>query len=191
MGDSWTFVAIDRETKLVLAHHVADRSLNAAYDFLGKLDSATTGRFQLTTDGWHGYTNSVPMTFGSRVDYAQLIKNYESEQETVRYSPAKIKSIEKVARFGSPDPAMISTSFVENWNLQLRMSSRRHTRLTNAFSKSRQHHVAMQNIFVAAYNFCRKHGALKKSPAMASGISNSIWSIKRLLNEAFPCRNEE
>ena len=181
MGDSWTFVAIDRESKLVLAHHIADRSLDASYDFLTKLANATTGEFQLTTDGWHGYTNAVPMTLGRRVHFAQLIKNYESEQETVRYSPAKIKSIEKVVRFGSPDPAMISTSFVENWNLQLRMSSRRHTRLTNAFSKSRQHHVAMQHIFVAAYNFCRKHGTLKKSPAMAAGLADSVWTIKTLL----------
>ena len=102
-GDSWTFVAIDRETKLVLAHHVADRSSEAAYDFLEKLDNATTGRFQLSTDGWQGYTNAVPMTFGKRVDFAQLIKSYEKEQETVRYSPAKIKSIEKVPRFGNPD----------------------------------------------------------------------------------------
>ncbi len=184
LGDSWTFVAIDRETKLILAHHVSDRSGEACYDFLDKLNSATTGRFQLTTDGWGGYTNAVPMTFGNRVDFAQLIKSYEKEQETVRYSPAKIKSIEKVARFGNPDLSMCSTSFVENWNLQLRMSSRRHTRLTNAFSKSHQHHVAMQNIFVAAYNFCRKHGTLKQSPAMASGLTDSIWSMEQLITES-------
>ena len=169
---------------LCLAHHVADRSIEASYDFLEKLNQATTGRFQLTTDGWGGYTNAVPMTFGNRVDFAQLIKNYEKEQETVRYSPAKIKSIEKVARFGNPDLSMCSTSFIENWNLQLRMSSRRHTRLTNAFSKSRKHHVAMQNIFIANYNFCRKHGTLKKTPAMASGLTGSSWSIEKLLMEA-------
>ena len=185
-GDSWTFVAIDRETKLILAHHVADRSVDASYTFLEKQDNATTGRFQLTTDGWGGYTNAVPMTFGSRVDFAQLIKSYEKEQETVRYSPAKIKSIEKVARFGNPDMSMVSTSFVENWNLQLRMSNRRHTRLTNAFSKSLQHHVAMQNIFIASYNFCRKHGSLKTSPAVSSGLADSIWTIYELIVNAGP-----
>ena len=183
-GDSWTFVAIDRETKLVLAHHVADRSLEASYIFLEKLNEATTGRFQLTTDGWHGYTTAVPMTFGKRVDFAQLIKSYEKEQQVVRYSPAKIKSIEKVPRFGEPDLSMCSTSFIENWNLQLRMSNRRHTRLTNAFSKSKTHHIAMQAIFVAAYNFCRHHGTLKTSPAVAIGLTDSIWSIDRLLAEA-------
>ena len=182
-GDSWTFVAIDRESKLVLAHHVADRSLEASYAFLEKLNEATTGRFQLTTDGCHGYTTAVPMTFGKRVDFAQLVKSYEKEQETIRYSPAKIKSIEKVPRFGSPDLSMVSTSFIENWNLQLRMSNRRHTRLTNAFSKSRTHHVAMQAIFVAAYNFCRRHGTLKTSPAVTIGLTDSIWSIERLLGE--------
>ena len=184
IGDSWTFVAIDRETKLVLAHHVGDRSTSTCYDFLNKLDNATKGRFQFTSDGWQGYTNAVPMTFGNRVDFAQLIKSYESSQETIRYSPAKIKSIEKVARFGNPDMSMVSTSFVENWNLQLRMSSRRHTRLTNAFSKSHQHHTAMQAIFVAAYNFTRKHGTLKTSPAVASGLTDSVWSIEKLLVEA-------
>ena len=117
------------------------------------------------------------MTLGNCVDFAQLIKSYEKQQETIRYSPAKIKSIEKVARFGNPDMSMVSTSFVENWNLQLRMSSRRHTRLTNAFSKSRQHHVAMQNIFVAAYNFTKKHGTLKTSPAMATGLTESVLSL--------------
>ena len=126
------------------------------------------------------------MTFGSRVDFAQLIKSYEKEQETVRYSPAKIKSIEKVARFGNPDMSMVSTSFVENWNLQLRMSNRRHTRLTNAFSKSLQHHVAMQNIFIASYNFCRKHGSLKTSPAVSSGLADSIWTIYELIVNAGP-----
>lgn len=181
LGDSWSFVAIDRETKLILAHHIGQRSNADCYDFLEKLNSATSGRFQLTTDGWGGYTNAVPMTFGNRVDFAQLIKSYEKEQETVRYSPAKIKSIEKVARFGNPDLSMCSTSFIENWNLQLRMSSRRHTRLTNAFSKSRKHHAAMQNIFIAAYNFCRKHGTLKMSPAMAAGLADSVWSIERLI----------
>ena len=183
-GDSWSFVAIDRETKLILAHHVSDRSSAAAYMFLEKLNLATTGRFQLTTDGWQGYTTAVPMTFGNRVDFAQLIKTYEKEQETIRYSPPKIKSIEKVVRFGKPDLSMVSTSFIENWNLQLRMSNRRHTRLTNAFSKSKTHHAAMQTIFVATYNFCRKHGTLKASPAMASGLTREVWSIEKLLKMA-------
>ena len=171
----------DRETKLVLAHHIGDRTLTDSYAFLDKLNHATCGEFQLTTDGWQGYTTAVPMTFGRRVHFAQLIKNYEKEQETIRYSPPKIKSIEKVARFGEPDMSMVSTSFVENWNLQLRMSLRRHTRLTNAFSKSLRHHVAMQNVFVAAWNFCRKHGTLKTSPAIASGLARAVWSIKELL----------
>ena len=121
------------------------------------------------------------MTFLHDVDFAQLIKTYDKEQETVRYSPAKIRSIEKVARFGNPDMEMVSTSFVENFNLQLRMGLRRFTRLTNAFSKSLDHHTAMQNIFIAAYNFARKHGTLKMSPGMASGLTDSVWSIEKLL----------
>ncbi len=184
LGDSWTFVAIERKTKLVLAHHIGQRNTEAAEAFMGKLKNATTGRFQLTTDGWHGYQYTVPMTFLHDVDYAQLIKNYEKEQETVRYSPPKIRSIEKVVRFGNPDMEMVSTSFVENWNLQLRMGLRRFTRLTNAFSKSLAHHAAMQHIYVANYNFCRKHGTLKTSPAVASGLTDSVWSIDKLVVKA-------
>ena len=93
IGDSWTYVALDRETKLVLAHHIGDRTLTDAYSFLDKLNDATSGEFQLTTDGWQGYTTAVPMTFGRRVHFAQLIKNYEKEQETIRYSPPKILSL--------------------------------------------------------------------------------------------------
>lgn len=169
------------ENETGLAHHIADRSGEAAELFMQKLKHATTGRFQLTTDGWQGYQYSVPMTFLHDVDFAQLIKTYDKEQETVRYSPAKIRSIEKVARFGNPDMEMVSTSFVENFNLQLRMGLRRFTRLTNAFSKSLDHHTAMQNIFIAAYNFARKHGTLKMSPGMASGLTDSVWSIEKLL----------
>ena len=183
-GDSWTFAALSRENKLLVAHEVGDRSITTAYSFLEKLDKAVTGRFQLTTDGWGGYTNAVPMTFGNRCDFAQLVKSYEKEQQEVRYSPAKISSIEKVPRFGNPNMDMVSTSFVENWNLQLRMSSRRHTRLTNAFSKSLDHHIAMQNIFVANYNFARRHGTLKTSPALASGLAKSIWSVRELMEKA-------
>ena len=183
-GDTWMFAALGRENKLLLAHEVGDRSITTAYAFLEKLDKAVTGRFQLTTDGWGGYTNSVPMTFGNRCDFAQLVKSYEKEQQEVRYSPAKISSIEKVPRFGNPNMDMVSTSFIENWNLQLRMSSRRHTRLTNAFSKSLDHHIAMQNIFVANYNFARRHGTLKTSPAVASGLAETIWSVRALMENA-------
>lgn len=186
LGDSWTWIAIERETKLILAHHIGMRDHESCWAFLLKLKSAIgNGHFQMTTDGLRSYTLNVPYVFGMQVDFAQLIKNYSSSQETTRYSPATIDSIEKLPIFGEPEEDRISTSFIERFNLTLRMSNRRHTRLTNAHSKSPKHHVAMQAIFFAWYNFARKHETLKgRTPAMASGLAESVWSMRELLENA-------
>jgi IS1 family transposase len=131
------------------------------------------------------YTLNVPFVLGNRVDFAQLIKVYSSTQEETRYSPAKIISTEKHTIFGSPDESRICTSHVERVNLTVRMTLRRFTRLTNAHSKSLKHHAAMQAIFMAFYNFARKHESLKgQSPAMASGLTRSVWTVKELLEIA-------
>jgi transposase-like protein/IS1 family transposase len=185
-GDSWTFIAIERETKLILAHQVGQRDSDTCWSFLMKLKNAVgSARFQLTTDGLKAYTNNVPYAFGMQVDFAQLIKNYSSTQEQTRYSPAKMISSEKLPIFGSPEDDRISTSHIERFNLTLRMSSRRHTRLTNGHSKSLKHHVAMQAIFVAFYNFCRKHETLKgQTPAMASALTDKVWSVRELLENS-------
>jgi transposase-like protein/IS1 family transposase len=181
-GDSWTYVAIERDTKLVLAHHVGMRDSRSCEVALTKLSRATTGRFQLTTDGLRTYSLNVPFILGTRVDFSQLIKVYSSTQEQTRYSPAKIISSEKKVVFGNPDEDRISTSHVERFNLTMRMTLRRFTRLTNGHSKSLKHHVAMQNIFIAWYNFARKHETLKgATPAMASGLTEKVWSVNDLL----------
>jgi transposase-like protein/IS1 family transposase len=185
VGDSWTFIAIDRDTKLVLTHAIGQRDMATSTRFLQQLDRATTGRFQLSSDGLGSYTLNVPFVFGSRVDFAQLIKNFQNTQTTVRYSPAKISSCEKIHRFGNPDMDRVCTSHVERLNLTLRMNMRRFTRLTNGHSKSLKHHVAMQNLFFAWYNFCRKHTTLKgQTPAMAAGLAARPWAIMELLENA-------
>jgi IS1 family transposase len=188
-GDPWTWLAIERETKLILSHHVGQRDHESCWSFLLKLKGAVgTAKFQMTTDGLRAYTLNVPYVFGMQVNFAQLIKTYESTQVQTRYSPARITSSEKLPIFGAPDDDRISTSHIERFNLTLRMSSRRHTRLTNAHSKSLKHHTAMQAIFVAFYNFCRKHETLKgATPAMASKLTNSVWTIKQLLENAAEC----
>jgi transposase-like protein/IS1 family transposase len=181
-GDSWTFLAIERDTKMILAHQVGGRDAETCCELLHKLNAATAGRFQLTTDGLRAYTNNVPFILGTRVDFAQLIKTYSHEQSETRYSPATIISAEKVPVSGNPNESRISTSHIERFNLTVRMSMRRFTRLTNAHSKSRKHHVAAQALFVAWYNFARKHETLKgKSPAMASGLADHVWSVRELL----------
>jgi transposase-like protein/IS1 family transposase len=187
-GDSWTFVGIDRTTKLVLAHLVGQRDNETCLTFLKQLNRATTGRFQISTDGLNTYTHNVPFVLGSRVDFAQLVKTYSSTQEQTRYSPAKIESAEKKPVFGNPDWDRICTSHIERFNLTVRMQVRRFTRLTNAHSKSPKHHVAMQAIFFAWYNFCRKHETIKgQTPAMAAGLADKVWSIREMLERAAGC----
>jgi hypothetical protein len=138
------------------------------------------GRIQLTTDGLAAYRNNVPFAFQSQVDFAVLIKNYASTQETTHYSPAKITNIEKLPMFGDCDEDRISTSYIERFNLTVHMTLRRFTRLTNGHSKSLRHHTAMQSLFVAWYNFARKHETLKgATPAMASKLNGPRMDDQR------------
>jgi len=184
IGDSWTWLAIDAQSKMILSHHVGQRDEDSCRTFLQRLNGATEGECQITSDGLRAYTLNVPFELGSRVSFAQLIKNYSSSQTETRYSPATIISSEKVPRFGNPDRSHTSTSYVERLNLSLRMHNRRFTRLTNAHSKSAPHHEAMVALFTAWYNFCRKHSAVKMTPAMACGLAEKQWSIKTLLEAA-------
>lgn len=186
-GDSWTWFAIDADTKLILSHSVGKRDEATCDTFLTRLNNATTGQVQVTSDGLGTYTHAVPIHLGSRVDFAQLIKSYKSSQEVTRYSPAAITGIEKVVRFGSPDESRISTSYSERFNLSVRMHVRRFTRLTNAHSKTVDHHAAMTALFTAFYNFCRRHESCdkgKQTPAMAAGLTDHVWTIWELLAAA-------
>lgn len=185
-GDVWTWIGLDANSKMVLAHATGLRDHATCNELLTQLSKATTGPCQVTSDGLRLYTLNVPFAMGSRAAFAQLVKSYSSSQSETRYSPATITSIEKIPRLGNPDEDKISTSYVERFNLSLRMHVRRFTRLTNAHSKSRRHHAAMVSLFVGWYNFCRPNQALGKkvSPAMAGGLADSVWKIKDLLKNA-------
>jgi len=184
-GDAWSWFAIDADNKLILSHAVGKRDDSTCGRFLTRLNNATAGRIQVTSDGFASYTHGVPMHLGSRCDFAQLIKSYKSSQAETRYSPASIIGTEKVPRFGNPDPKRISTSYSERFNLSVRMHVRRLTRLTNAHSKTAHHHAAMVALFVAFYNFSRKHETLKGlTPAMAAGLTDRVWTLGDLLAAA-------
>ncbi|QEG34863.1 IS1 family transposase [Bythopirellula goksoeyrii] len=180
-GDSWTAVAIERNTKLVIAHQVGERDNTTICILLQKLADNTVGRFQLSSDGLASYKLNVPYMLRDRVDFGIIIKQYQSTQKSGRYSPAAIIGIKKRSEFGRPDRDRIGTSIVERFNLTMRMQNRRFTRLTNAHSKSRKHHAAMQAIFVMWYNYARKHETIKQTPAMASGLAEKKWSVKDLV----------
>lgn len=182
LGDAYTFVAIERHTKLVLAWHLGRRTVRHTVDFTEKLYEATQGRFQLTTDGFAAYPDAVAYSLGTRVDFAQLIKVYSQPREGEhRYSPAEVVSAIPSPRWGNPIPERICTSHVERQNLTMRMMMRRLTRLTNAFSKKWENLRAALALHFAYYNFCRIHKTIRCTPAMEAGITNTIWTLKDLL----------
>jgi transposase-like protein/IS1 family transposase len=189
IGDAWCFVAIDRNTKLVLAHTLGKRTVTAATRFMMKLARATdpAQRFQLTTDGLNAYPLAVGNVLGhqgERVDYAQLIKIFAMDvpEDARRYSPPHLAEAIPTPIYGYPDDKRICTSHVERQNLTMRMCMRRLTRLTNAFSKKWENLKAALALHFAYYNFCRKHITLRNAtPAMAAGLTDHVWTIGELL----------
>jgi IS1 family transposase len=182
LGDCYTFVAIERDTKLALNVTIGRRDQASTDVFIEGLRLATRGRFQLTTDGFAPYRSAVSNTLEDRVDYAQLIKVYRATPEGERrYSPAEVVSTEVVPCVGRPDPERICTSHIERQNLSIRMGTRRFTRLTNAFSKKFENHCAAIMLWFAFYNFCRIHKSLRVTPAMEAKIADHVWSVRELL----------
>ena len=177
-GDVWTWTAIDADTKLILSYFVGRRERESACAFLTDLRERIISRPQITTDNWGGYLGSVDQVFGPWVDFAQLVKIFKGTGAPGRYSPAECCGIKTKIRTGDPDPAHISTSYVERQNLTMRMSMRRFTRLTNAFSKKLDNHLHALALYFVFYNFCRQHKTLRVSPAMAAGVSDRLWSFE-------------
>ncbi len=181
-GDVWTWIAMDADTKLIPCWYVGTRDAGAAYHFMHDLAPRLAHRVQLTTDGHKPYLTAIADAFGTEVDYAQLVKIYgEGPKTEARYSPAQCMGARKAVVTGSPAHAHVSTSFIERQNLTLRMSNRRFTRLTNAFSKKVENHEAAVALHFMHYNFCRVHQTLRCTPAMEAGIANHVWSIAELV----------
>jgi len=180
VGDMWTWVGIDADTKLVMSWHLGKRSREDATAFVGDLASRIDSRTQLSTDGFGIYGAPVERFFGSRVDYGQAVKIFSStltDDPNSRYSPPTIAEVVKKRISGNPDPDCISTSFIERQNLTMRMGMRRFTRLTNAFSKKAENLERALALHYMHYNFCRKHQTLKTTPAIAAGITDRMWTL--------------
>jgi IS1 family transposase len=182
-GDTWTWTAIDADSKLILQWYVGDRSGETAKFFVDGVAERLATRVQLTTDGLKSYLEAVEGAFGADVDYAQLVKLYGASPDSTkgRYSPAECTGIIKTPIEGKPDPKHISTSFVERQNLTMRMSMRRFTRLTNGFSKKLESHICAISLYFVFYNFCRIHKTLKVTPAMAAGITDKLMGMEDIV----------
>lgn len=191
VGDVWTFVGIDAETKLVPSWLVGSRDAGNAIEFMRDLQSRLSHRVQLTTDGHSMYLEAVEDAFGADIDYAMLIKQYgeDPEEDKHKYSPSKIRSQEVRVIQGEPEGEGICTSYVERQNLTMRMSMRRFTRLTNGFSKKVENHAHAVALHYMAYNFVKPHTTLTKNngghpmtPAMAAGIATRPWKYEDLID---------
>ncbi len=180
-GDVWTWTAICADSKLVPAWLIGERNLETAEIFIEDLASRLGHRVQLTTDGHKAYLEPVKVSFGEDIDYAMLVKIYgEGGSKDVRYSPPECIGCKKEIITGNPDRKHISTSYAERQNLTMRMSMRRFTRLTNAFSKKVEnlaHAVALHFMY---YNFGRIHKTLRVTPAMEAGVADHVWSLEEI-----------
>jgi len=182
-GDTWTWTAICADSKLVMSWLVGSRDAGSAYEFIEDVYGRLANRVQLTSDGLGAYINAVRDIFGIDVDFAQLVKIYGSAPEAFkgRYSPAPMLAARKTRIEGRPDPAHVSTSYVERQNLTMRMHMRRFTRLTNGFSKKVENHANAVSLHFAYYNFVRIHKTLRVTPAMAAGVTDRLWEMADLV----------
>jgi len=190
-GDVWTWTALDADSKLMVSYFVGDRSGESAMiladDLRGRVAS---DRVQITTDSHRAYLDAIETAFGADADYATIEKIYRTDPAARqgRYSPPICIGAKKHRIEGNPDPAQVSTSFVERSNLSIRMQNRRFTRLTNAFSKKFENHVHALALYFMFYNFVRVHKTLRVSPAMAAGVSQTLWTMEDIA-ERIEARN--
>ncbi|MBA1140210.1 DDE-type integrase/transposase/recombinase [Mesorhizobium neociceri] len=182
-GDTWTWTAIDADTKLVMSWLVGGRDSEYAMGFMDDLSRRLANRVQLTSDGHRAYLEAVEGAFGGDIDYAMLIKLYGASPDSAkgRYSPAECTGARKERIEGNPDIKHVSTSFAERQNLTMRMHMRRFTRLTNGFSKKVEAHANAVALHFMYYNFVRIHTTLRMTPAMAAGVTGKLWEISDIV----------
>ena len=187
VGDTWTWLATCADTKLVPTFFVGKREPLDADAFVSDLAMRLRDRHkvQISTDGLRSYVPAIGAAFNGVVAYAQVVKSYEAEPiGPGRYAPPRVAGVTKAPIFGAPVEELVSTSYAERNNLNVRMGCRRYTRLTNAFSKKLDQHVAATALHFAHYNFVRIHKTLRTSPAMAAGVSKTLWDVEELMEAA-------
>ena len=191
-GDCYTFIALDAINKAIVSYHSGKRDGDSARAFLTDLRERVVGSPIMSSDAFPAYEGLVANVFGSEVHYGQIVKRFVGEPHkdaARRYSPGVVVAVDREAKIGFPPRFLIGTSHVERANLTVRMSQRRFTRLTNAYSKRVENHAAAVSLFVAHYNFCRVHEALRVTPAMELGLVDRVWPVSTLIEAAEVARN--
>lgn len=188
VGDVWTWVALDAETKLVPTFAVGARSSYMANAFIEDLAARLSHRVQLSSDAFMAYVDAVERGFGAAVDYGSIVKTFSHSdlEEQRRYSPPDVMSVKRIPVSGNPVVDLISTSHVEKQNHTLRMHCRRLTWLTNAFSKKLENFKAAVALHYAYYNFVKSNIAIRCTPAMAAGVTNTLWTVRDLVEMIEP-----
>jgi IS1 family transposase len=186
-GDQYVFIAMAGTQKAIVSWGVGKRNTESTMDFLHDLRERVIGQPEISTDGFHPYRMAIRDAFGASASHGVIVKTYSVthlvKEAQGRYSPAAVVAVERQVVSGDPDQ-YVSTSYVERQNLSLRMGSRRFTRLTNGFSKKLDNHVAAVALYVAHYNLCRIHEALRTTPAKAIGVAERVWTVAQLVNTA-------
>lgn len=193
-GDLWVYVGLCADSKLAFSWLVGRRNHENTQSFVHDVASRLRNRVQLSTDGLPWYVAAVEGAFGwNGCDFAQLVKTYGASLEqgpSRKYSPMECTGAIKTPIMGKPVEALVSTSYVERFNLSTRMSNRRMTRLTNAFSKKAENHAHAMALQMMVYNFVRAHGTLTKAakgvkttPAMAAGVVSHAWTVEEMLEK--------
>jgi IS1 family transposase len=180
-GDVWTWTAIDADSKLLISFLIGGRESASAMEFMSDVKDRLANRVRLTSDGHNAYMIAVKEAFGDEIDYAQLVKLYGKSDNERRYSPAPCIGTRLHRVKGNPDPAHISTSYVERSNLSMRTFMKRFTRLSLGFSKKVEHHAYMVALYAVWYNFIKMHRTLKMTPAMAAGVSDKLYEMADLV----------
>ncbi len=186
-GDQYTYVALASSTRAIIGYRTGKRDNATTDDFIQDLRQRVIGAPEISTDGLHYYKPAIRDAFGKRATHGVIQKTYSVTHLNVteasrRYSPAQVVAVQRIAEAGEPEH--ISTSYVERSNLTLRMASKRFARLSNGFSKKIDCHLAAVGLYVAFYNLCRVHEALRSTPAMALGIADRVWTIGDLIEAA-------
>lgn len=183
-GDVWTFCAIDADTKLVPSYKVGKRNGATANAFVADVASRMANRVQISSDALREYVDAIELSFGSDVDFAQIIKTYTHDDSIIaerKFSAPEVVTTEKRRMVGRPDMRLASTSHIERLNGTTRLHMRRLTRLTYAFSKKLENFEAATALHFAYYNFVKRHNSIRCTPAMAAGIERDFWTVGDLV----------